>query len=334
MSKAPHANSKSEVGFAWSFFLLIIAVVLSVTVFFVLKPAPTSDASVAVADRPKKAKPMAPMMHLRSQEDLGDAGNTLASAQSTSIKSNPAIESKVKEAMQLVDSGQANDALKVLEDVLKLDPNNATALTELGLIHLIDLHDTSAAINYIEQAVRADPSNKTVVAELVGLYQETGQTESGLNTLQGMYDKDPGNPALAGGIGQMLASMDRPTEAVTYLEIAAKNGKSDNAYTELADAYSAAGQGEKAIQTYRQRVAMEDEASAGTDIAASLPGAASAKKAMLQLDLVREYLAQNKVAEAEAEMGQIKSHFNDPALLKMWEDKIAADKAQAALPPE
>ncbi len=186
------------------------------------------------------------------------SGGGGASGEEISLGAKPgSSEAKqlLKEAMSFVDKGEPYKAMTLLEKILADDPKNEQALIELGMIHLIDLQDTQAALPLMERAFQVNSDNKVVLSELMGIYDETGQSEAGLAYLQGLYDEKPENATVAMGIGQMLKEQNRPHEAIPFWEKVAENPQGDQgdiAHSELGELYQKTGQLDKSLSSFQQ----------------------------------------------------------------------------------
>ena len=126
----------------------------------------------------------------------------------------------------------------------------------MGMIHLIDMKSPEGAVGYLKNALEVNPDNKVVISELVGVFDELGQGQEGARTCRTTQRK-PGNPTLA---MESRCRRSKPlNEALPYLEKSAEDGRSMMAVTDLADAYSRAGHGDKALDTYQRAISLEQE---------------------------------------------------------------------------
>lgn len=162
----------------------------------------------------------------------------------------------LEKAISKVDSGDFAAARDLLESALEKDPKNEQLLVELGMIYLIDYRQPENALPYLERALLSNPSNKVVLSEIVGVYQEIGQQEAGVEFVRNLLDKNPDNGELNLGMGQMLMAGNKETEAISYLEKAINAGdQPDYVYSDLAELYSKSGKQDKAISIYEKSVA-------------------------------------------------------------------------------
>jgi tetratricopeptide (TPR) repeat protein len=70
------------------------------------------------------------------------------------------------------------EARKLLEEALALDPSDAHAAALLGKCYLT-AGDLPRAIGMLERALRLDPADRTAAYQLMMCYQRTGSTEKG-----------------------------------------------------------------------------------------------------------------------------------------------------------
>ena len=305
--------------FFGSFLLLIFSLLTSFSILLIYRP--DTSGSFKPQASPDSKKKSYNSQHVASDESMkhlsqGDfaaesrwpsskqqAQQNSQSGQGTQQAAIPSldpseIESMLAEAMSLVDQGNHESAVRILEKILKADPRNEMALIEMGMIHLIDLKAPQSALSYLKSALSVNPSNKVVLSELVGIYDEIGQAGAGLSYLQQLYDENPDNSSLAAGIGQVLAGQDRLQEALPFLEKSAEDGQSGAALTDLADAYSQTGNKEKSLETYQKVIDLELER-IESGYYTNDPNGGKENLAMAYMDKGGELIHQNKQSEAE-----------------------------------
>ncbi len=254
-----------------SFGFLIVALVVG---FFILrsfspdkeKTTLSSEQKVAENSATKSTTPTdnKPIdSHLEEnqlRDSLADRGRTEDTTTSQSLTDASDISSLLSKARELVDQGNPQEAKAALESLLQQDPQNESALMELGMLHSIDFKDPAAAQGVFEKILQINPDNKIAVAELFSAYQEQGKEKEGIEYAQRLFEENPERANLASGIGEYLLSEDRPAEAVRYLEKAAETGKVSELMS-LADAQSDLGQFDKAKENRRKVVEREVEVS-------------------------------------------------------------------------
>ena len=208
----------------------------------------------------------------------------------------PQIESKLGDAVARIDRNDIRGAEPLLLEVLKMDPNNERALTEMAMIKLIDEHNPVEAIGYFERAVTVNPANETVMEELVNVYKDAGQLDQGADFLKKLSNANPDNIALERGVARTLVDLNRPEEAIPYLRRAAaasKEGASSTAYEELGDVYVEAGNLDGALDSYREALSNYDGNGEGAAVAAPQ------QKVMLGLKVVHALVGVGRRDDAD-----------------------------------
>lgn len=270
-----------------------------------------------IAKKVDKTEPTSRFKPHKSDSDLKSSKTTVTSIPDKSLS----FDERLSGILENIDNGNVDKAKEALLILLKENPDDERVLQELAMLELIDFQNSKEALKYLERAIRVNPENRIVLSELVGLYEDEGQTEKGLESLKSMYEENPDNIGLAAGIGQLLLSQGRQVDAIPYLEQTASQAENnENVLADLAEAYSIAGMGGKALSTYRKVIAKEkahlEELKA--DGTPSIMGEESLN--MRQMDYARELIRQNDLAEAEAVLLEVQQRSPDAedvaALLK------------------
>lgn len=169
------------------------------------------------------------------------------------------FDDDITKAINLIDNGSVQEAIAVLDGVLKKDPRNEQALVELAMINLLDLKQPEAALGYLQRVVEVNPRNQIVMSELVSLFEEQGRVDDGIAFMTEVFQKNPESTELAFGIGQMLTLQGRDGDAIQYLEKAAASPENlVRANRELGEAYSKNGDHDKAIEAYNRAIADQE----------------------------------------------------------------------------
>jgi tetratricopeptide (TPR) repeat protein len=211
----------------------------------------------------------------------------------------------IASAISLIDGGEPYKAMSILEKILAEDPKNEQALIELAMIHQIDLHDSQSALPLMEKAFQLNPDNKIVMAELLNMYDETKQSDTGLNFFLNSYDENP-TPTGAMAIGQMYLDQNRLTDAKGYWEKAAETAsgeQSEIAYNTLGELYQRTGEPDKALSSL-QIAADKAEQKYKSGFFANDDELGKEAVAESQLNVVRLLLSQGRKAEAEEIMAK------------------------------
>lgn len=240
------------------------------------------------------------------------------------LMSRPMSEALGK-AIELVDKGQAEAAIPILEEHLARNPNDVQALVELGMIYMIDLKQPGDALGYLQKALVVNPGDDIVAAEVIGLYSELGQADQGMSFIGDLYKKNPGSASLAMGMGQMLASSGRDNEAVEYFEKAIASQQANgpkgrgsmsvqSAYRELAETYKRQGQSDKALEVQRSEIGVLEQE------AANAPNSRIKRDRLIRsvVGLAYDLISQGRFDEAEK-------------VLKRGQSKVGQDNEIASL---
>ncbi len=338
---------KSEQRFFTSLGFLVTVLAMVFVLLLVVSPQPKKNISVDSIDqkvvelspaekrrqklrgRPAQT-PAAPVQAVASSAPLKD-GEAVAKAEPDSAAGDGAQGAgkeqgqKLSRAIALIDTGNPQEAQAILEAVLQEDPKNEQALVELGMIHLIDYRSPNAALPFLEDALKVNGSNKIVLSELVGIYEELGQTEQGLSFLTGLYETQHGNGPLSLGIGQILAGQGREADAIPYLEAAAESSDNDAEFVlpSLADAYSAAGNPEKAVSTYKRAIDQERLRIQG--VSQSSPGDddfTEDKLNSLEMDYARLLIRQGRFDEADEVLKSVSGRLPNDGGVAALQDQL------------
>lgn len=315
-----HQISRTETRFLVSlaFLCLALAAIFAVTQLYQL-PKLTSVASTPSLEALVK-KERRRLVRSEVRQRVSPLNQMNGAAPETSQKTAPGpaveqdkpdasdIDSMLTRAMDLVDDDLSKEALKILEEVLKADPDNEEALAELAMIHLIDLDDPQSALPYLKKAVGLNPENKIALSELIGVYDELEQTDEGISALQEMHDKFPDNSTLAMGLGQLMAMDGRSEEAIQYLERSVELGAGEPALTELVDGYLRHENYEKAIGASARRKDLIEQ-QIGEGRFDNQPGLAEKRRLMVSFDHIQVLARSGQKKQALAELNRIKGYL-------------------------
>ena len=231
-----------------------------------------------------------------SPEPVAEKGQTEQPQAAAAVVGDPQIANKLAEAVARVDQNDIRGAEPLLLDVLKADPNNEKALTEIAMIKLIDEHNPTEAMGYFERAVTVNPANEGVMEELINVYKDAGRLDQGIDFLKKLSSNNPDSITLQRGVARTLVESNRFEEAIPYLRktaTASKDTESGAAYEELGDVYVEAGNLEGALDSYRESLSTYDTSS---EVSVSQ---ASQQKIMLGLKYVHALVGVGRRDEAD-----------------------------------
>ena len=106
---------------------------------------------------------------------VGISGGAWA-AGSTSSSSTYGVADKLDKAETAIDAGKYQDAIPILEEVVRTDPANADAYNYLGFA-LRNLGDYAKSLTYYDKALELDPKHKGANEYLGELYLKLGQPD-------------------------------------------------------------------------------------------------------------------------------------------------------------
>ena len=222
------------------------------------------------------------------------------------------LTAEMQKAVQLIDAGKPEEAVTILEAILKAEPKNEQALVELAMVNLLDLKRPEIAVQWLEKGAAINPENRIVMSELVNLYSETQQVEAGLAFLRDLAAQKPESSDIAYGLGQLLANEGRDSEAIPFLEKAAGTAEQkDRVLQELGDAYSRQSDSVRAAESYQRSIEIQ-----GGDIAAKMQqglpvGFAEERLNSTKLDLARELYQMGQVSKATALAEEVQARSPD-----------------------
>lgn len=331
---APKNSPKVVSGFIGSLVLLVVALAAFFTVIFFVfdTPSEVGPASPQLEDVLNESKRQAMRSAHWGKSPgylVGGASNdvvvrmpttkngserALVDASGAPVTGEPGddpFDADITRAISLIDGGNIQEAMAVLDGVLKKDPRNEQALVELAMINLLDLKQPDAALGYLQRVVEVNPRNQIVMSEMVSLFEEQGRVDEGITFMAEILQKNPESTELAFGIGQMLTMQGRDSDAIQYLEKAASSGdNSVRANRELGEAYGRTGDHEKAIDAYNRALAEQEREIAEkgarglpTQFAEESMNFTKMDKAQNLIDLGRFDEAQQIISEVSQTMG-------------------------------
>lgn len=149
---------------------------------------------------------------LAETDDFEGAADAYARArEGISGKEDPALLLQLGGALER--SGRWTEAKPLLERVVALAPDSATALNHLGYAMAERDEDLPRAISLLERANRLRPKEPAFIDSLGWALFRAGQPEKALPLIQSAVAADPGQPELSEHLGDILWAMGRRFEA-------------------------------------------------------------------------------------------------------------------------
>jgi len=123
------------------------------------------------------------------------------------------------DALRKLNNGDLRGGQRMLEELLRRDPNDATVLYNLGMIHS-ELGDYDKSIRMLEQALSLAPDREHVYAALGFSYSRKGQFEKAKEILERGLALDPHNFYILRNLGGVNGTLGYVDAGIEYLESA------------------------------------------------------------------------------------------------------------------
>ena len=171
--------------------------------------------------------------------------------------SNTKKDTAFEAALQLHQSGKIDAALAAYNRILRLRPNHAKALGNLGLIHRQRGQFELAQACY-QKALKQDPRAGITWSNLANLYMVQGQYDLALAPAQRAVTEMPGLASAHDNLGFALLRLNRFHEAEQALLQALKlNPKAANAWHNLGTVYQRQSRLAEAAQAYQNSITLD-----------------------------------------------------------------------------
>jgi arylsulfatase A-like enzyme/Tfp pilus assembly protein PilF len=152
------------------------------------------------------------------------------------------------------DLGHADEALRGEEAALAITPANPQALNGKGLL-LIDAGRVEDAARAFKGATAADPTNAVYHANLGNARRALGDLDGAEAAYRRALERSATLGDALNGLGAVLVQRNRPAEAVTFLEQAARDEAFVEAQLNLGIALQQSGNRWRAAEQYRRVLA-------------------------------------------------------------------------------
>jgi Flp pilus assembly protein TadD len=148
----------------------------------------------------------------------GDVDDILARLRSTVTRlEQGTTEDPYEKAGRLAEEGRIDEALEILESLLRQNPDDARAHNDLGVLYLQN-QQTAKSLEHHERAVALAPDNGLYRRNLAGLcFSRLGMADEAIFLLTDFLKKHPDDIDTLVGLGQLSLEVGRPEEAKTFL---------------------------------------------------------------------------------------------------------------------
>lgn len=239
-------------------------------------------------------------------------------------------------------------AIDVLKDAIKANPNAPEPFLQLAFIYAKYLKRSDQAIEYANRAIALDPSNIEAYERLFEIAVEAGDERKALQSLDRAAKVRSDDPTFWARLGKLYAaiafkpgSTPKPDDIARVNQIFAKaaaHANDDpNTLKDIADYYAASQQIQQAIPLYLRLLELQpDDASAREKLATGFVLTNQREKAIEMLEeIIKEhpekYQAYDLIAGVLDDAGRASERANQPAAAKAFFSKAAADYEQSVL---
>ncbi len=152
-------------------------------------------------------------------------------------------------------AGRPELAAQKCRQVLSMQPDNATAHCELGII-LFGQGQTRPALEHVRQAIELDPGQATFHNALGIVYSSTGDLPAGADSFRRALELDPGNAVTCSNLANNYRDQGRSADAVKYYRAAlSANPRYTQAAMNLGELHQLQGNLPAAVRVYRKALA-------------------------------------------------------------------------------
>ena len=117
----------------------------------------------------------------------------------------------------LIENGEIDEAIKVLEAGLKVDPNDSDLYVNLGLV-LIEDNEIDEAIKVLKAGLEVDPNKTLLYVNLGDALIEKGEIDKAIKVLEAGLEVDPNKTLLYVNLGFALIENGELDEAIKVLK--------------------------------------------------------------------------------------------------------------------
>jgi len=143
-----------------------------------------------------------------------------------------------KEANELARAGEFDKAIAAYKIILGADPENASALTNLGVAYYSTGNLEDAISSYLEALEVSSEDDADIRSNLAAAYVQTGKFENALEQYQKAIELKPELAEAHFGLGVVYVQLGDPESAIeAFLKFQEKDTGSDVRATEQAQQY-------------------------------------------------------------------------------------------------
>lgn len=155
-----------------------------------------------------------PQLQARALFDAGDRSAAIAVAESTARSFPKDAQTQFALVDLYQDAGRADDAERVLRQILATDPSNANALNTLGYMLATRGEQLDEAINLVRRALQSDPDNGAYLDSLGWAYFRRGDLGEAQKYLAAAAERLPENSEILDHLGDVHARRGQLQDAI------------------------------------------------------------------------------------------------------------------------
>jgi tetratricopeptide (TPR) repeat protein len=155
-----------------------------------------------------------PQLQARALFDAGDRSAGIAVAESTARTFPKDTQTQFTLVDLYQDAGRANDAERILRQILAAEPSNASALNTLGYMLAVRGEQLDEAISLVRRALEKDPDNGAFLDSLGWAYFRRGDLAQAQKYLSAAAERMPDNSEVLDHLGDLRARQGQLQEAI------------------------------------------------------------------------------------------------------------------------
>jgi len=169
------------------------------------------------------------------------------------------LKKEVNYAVKLLKNGQINEALKIVEALIKKSPNVPLLYNIRGVCYQT-IRELGNAINDFSQATILKSDYAEAYCNLGVTYQEKGDLVSAVNAYKNAIDNDNNYPTAHNNLGKIFLASGEIDSSIEHLECAITL-KSDfaDAHNNLGSAFLRINKLNDAIKSYKKAIALKPD---------------------------------------------------------------------------
>lgn len=193
----------------------------------------------------------------------------------------------IQQAANFMQKENYDAAAKEFKKALAFDPENDTAHTYLGKIHLMK-NNTKDAIKEFKESVRLQPLSVTALVNLGNAYIQDKNYVEAEKSLKSAARMDPLNPVPDYTLGHLYISQDRLSDAeAQFNKVKQVSPRDGNVYYSLGMVYNKQGKYEDAVKNLEKSLSLKKNYPAAIyELGVAYDGLGETEKAEKQLSLL------------------------------------------------